>query len=354
VATDPAERLAERIFKDALGALELYALYLGERLGLYRALAEGGAATPAELASRTHTSQRLVREWLEQQTSSGLLEVADAGAEPAARRYSLPADLIPVLADADATGYLARMGVNIVRAGRRLPDVVESFRTGTAPPPLPWQPEGWAEFNRPRYLNLLGRLWLPAVGDVDQRLRREPPARVADIACGSGWSSIAMALAYPSITVDGFDLDADVIDLARRNAADRGVEDRVKFEVRDAVDMAGEYDLVTIFEALHDMTRPVEVLRAVLGMLGDGGTVIVADELVEEAFRPNAPDRDRYAYAWSVVSCLPGAMGDPETAATGAVMRPSTLRGYCLEAGFSRMEVLPIETPFWRFYRIWP
>jgi 2-polyprenyl-3-methyl-5-hydroxy-6-metoxy-1,4-benzoquinol methylase len=353
---DEADALVERLFQDALGALELYTVYLGERLGLYRALADGGPATSAELAGRTGTVERYVREWLEHHASSGLLAVDDPAAGPLARRYRLPAALVPVLVDQDDVRYQAHKGVDIARAGRSLPNLVEAFRSGGAPPPLPWAPEGRAEVNRALFVNLLGREWLPAIPEVDRRLRAAPPARVADVACGTGWSSIAMAEAYPAITVDGFDLDPDVVAAARGNARDAGVADRVRFEVSDASDptVTHGYDLVTVFEALHDMSRPVEALRAARGMLAEGGSVVVADELVGDEFLAPAPDRDRYAYGWSVVSCLPGAMGDPQTAATGAVMRPATLRRYAAEAGFATVEVLPIQSDYWRFYRLIP
>jgi SAM-dependent methyltransferase len=353
---DPTAALAQRLFQDAVGALELYTVYLGERLGLYRALAEGGPATSTELAERTGTTERYVREWLEHHASSGLLTVDDVKAQPLARRYRLPPEHVPVLADPDDVRYEAHKGVDIVRAGRPLPELLEAFRTGGAPPPLPWEPEGRAEFNRALYLNLLGRRWLPAIPEVDRRLRSRPPARIADVACGTGWSSIAMALAYPEVAVDGFDLDPDVIAVAREHASSAGVADRVRFSVIDAADpeLAGRYDLVTIFEALHDMSRPVDALRAANGMLHRGGSVLVADELVEDEFTTAAPDRDRYAYGWSVVSCLPSAMGDPQTAATGAVMRASTVRRYAAEAGFRAVEVLPIDSDWWRFYRLLP
>ncbi|MFN2589448.1 MAG: class I SAM-dependent methyltransferase, partial [Actinomycetota bacterium] len=223
-------------------------------------------------------------------------------------------------------------------------------------PPEPWEPEGRAEFNRALFINLLGTEWLPAIPEIDERLRAEPPARVADVACGTGWSSIAMARAYPRITVDGFDLDPDAIEAARENARDAGLSERVTFFVTDASDLEarGGYDLVTIFEALHDISRPVDALRAARGMLGPGGTVLVADERVEDEFTAPASDLERTAYAWSVVSCLPPVMADPETRATGAVMRPDTLRAYAVEAGFADMEVLAVETDHLRFYRLIP
>jgi 2-polyprenyl-3-methyl-5-hydroxy-6-metoxy-1,4-benzoquinol methylase len=353
---DPADALAERLFQDALGALELYTIYLGERLGLYRALVDSGPATSSELAGRTGTAERYIREWLEHHAASGLLEVDDARADPLVRLYWMPPEHIPVLADPDDVRYDAHKGVDIVRAGRPLPQLVEAFRTGDAPPPLPWWPEGRAEFNRALFLNLLGKEWLPSIRDVDRRLRAEPPARIADVACGTGWSSIAMAQAYPRVVVDGFDLDEDVIAAAREHATENEVADRVSFAVLDASDpgLSARYDLVTIFEALHDMSRPVEALRAARELLAPGGSVVVADEVVQDEFTAPASDRERYNYAWSVVSCLPAAMGDPETAATGAVMRPSTLRRYAVEAGLSEMEVLPIQSEFFRFYRLVP
>jgi len=147
-----------------------------------------------------------------------------------------------------------------------------------------------------------------------------------------------------------------VIAAARRNAEQAGLSGRVAFAVTDASgpDMTGRFDLVTIFEALHDMSRPVDALRAARGLLDRSGSVVIADELVEDEFTAPASDLERYHYGWSVVACLPGAMGDAGTAATGAVMRPATLRRYAQEAGFRGVEVLPLETPTWRFYRLTP
>jgi predicted O-methyltransferase YrrM len=351
---DRTKALRERLFNDSVGALELYTIYLGVRLGLYRALAEDGAATSSQLAARTGTNERYVREWLEHHAVSALLAVEDPQAEPLARRYRLPQEHIPVLANRDDVRYEAYNGVDIVRAARGLPQLVEAFRAGNAPPPLPWEPEGRADPNRARFINLLGTTWLPAILDLDARLRAEPAARVLDVACGTGWSSIAMAEAYPSITVDGVDLDRDAIGAARQHAEQAGVADRVRFSVTDAANLGGtgRYDLVTIFEALHDMSRPVDTLRAARQMLTEDGTLLVVDGLVGEEFTAPASARERNEYGWSVVSCLPGAMGDPQTAATGAVMRPPVLRQYALQAGFSDVEVLPIHTDYWRFYRL--
>jgi 2-polyprenyl-3-methyl-5-hydroxy-6-metoxy-1,4-benzoquinol methylase len=356
MTTDATVALTARLRRDMVGALELFTMYLGERLGLYRALDSDGPATSSELAARTGTAERYVREWLEHHAASGLLEVDDTAAGPLIRRYRMPAGHAAVLADPENVCYRAFNGIEIVRGARRLPDLVEAFRSGDAPPPLPWAPEGRADYNRPVYLSLLGTQWLPAIAEVHARLSSQPAARVADLACGSGWSSIAMAQAYPLIRVDGFDLDPDVIAAARRNAAQAGLSGRVSFAVTDASGpgMSGRYDLVTILEGLHDMSRPVDALRAARGMLGETGSVIVADELVEDEFTAPASELERYHYGWSVVACLPCAMGDPQTAATGAVMRPSTLRRYAQDAGFGGVEVLPLEDDTWCFYRLIP
>jgi 2-polyprenyl-3-methyl-5-hydroxy-6-metoxy-1,4-benzoquinol methylase len=209
-----------------------------------------------------------------------------------------------------------------------------------------------ARGTRAMYERLLGTEWLPAIPELHERLGADPPARVADVACGSGWSSIAIARAYPKVSVDGIDLDSASIDDAQRNLAGTDVADRVRFHNRDAADaeFADRFDLVTIFEALHDMSRPVDVLRTVRGMLAEGGSVLIADERTEDSFRAPSSDRERLFYGFSILTCLPSAMVGPDAAGTGTVMRTETLRRYATEAGFARADVLPIEHDFWRFY----
>jgi ubiquinone/menaquinone biosynthesis C-methylase UbiE len=183
----------------------------------------------------------------------------------------------------------------------------------------------------------------------------DPPARIADVACGGGWSSIAFARAYPNVRVDGFDLDEASIELARANAAEAGLpDDRVAFHVRDAGDpeLAGRYDLVTIFEALHDMSNPVEALRTARGLAADDGAVLVVDERVADTFTAPGDDVERFMYGWSILLCLPTGMASQPSAATGTVMRADTMRRYAAEAGFSRVEVLPVEHDFFRLYRL--
>ena len=346
--------LGERLFQASIAMFDLMTVYLGDRLGLYRALVQG-PATSTELAGRTGTFERYVREWLEQQTVSGILDVEDEAAGSLERRYRIPPAHVEVLTNEDSLAYGAYRGVEMVRGARPLPELVEAFRTGAPIVPLPWEPEGRAEFNRARYVNLLGKRWLPTIPAIDSRLRADPPARVADLGCGTGWSSISMAKAYPNIRVDGFDLDPDAIARATRNVTSEGLEDRVHFRAQDVAELKGAgYDLVTVFEALHDMARPVDALRVMRGILGQGGVALVADELVAERFTPNVMDYERYIYGWSVVGCLPMSMDGPDPAGTGAVMRPATLRRYAMEAGYRDVDIQPVEDQQWRFYLLHP
>jgi 2-polyprenyl-3-methyl-5-hydroxy-6-metoxy-1,4-benzoquinol methylase len=187
---------------------------------------------------------------------------------------------------------------------------------------------------------------------------------VADVGCGAGWASIALARAYPRARIDGFDADAASVELAQRNAAREGVADRVTFRVHDASDPAGpaadaagyDYDLVLAFETVHDLARPVEALTTMSRLARPGGTVLVAEHRVGEAFAAPGDPVERLSYGISLLFCLPTGMagGTPErpAAGTGTVLRPATLRRYAREAGFRAAEVLPIEHDLFRFYRL--
>ncbi len=353
------DALIERLFQAAITTMDVFCVYVGDRLGYYRALAELGPATSAQLAAATNTQERYAREWLEQQAATGILDVQDSEAGELERRFTLPPAHHEVFLERDSLNYLSGLLRLVVGATRPLPDVLRAFREGGGVPYADYTAdtiEGIAEMNRPMFLNLLGTEWLPAVPDVHARLQADPPARVADVGCGTGWSSIAIARAYPKVEVHGFDLDEPSIERARANAAAEGLNGRVSFAVRDAAypGLAGRYDLVTAFETIHDMARPVEALRKMRGLLAPGGCVIVADERVGETFSAPGDDVERLNYGFSVLHCLPAGMADSPSAATGTVMRPATLRRYAHEAGFREVQILPIENDFWRFYRLAP
>jgi len=346
-----ADALVERLLGATIATLDLYHVYLGDRLGLYRALADAGSLDPAGLANAAGISERYAREWLEQQAVARILDTDGADG------FSLPPEHAEVLLETTSLRYFAPAGKAVVGVASALPRVLEAFQTGGGVPYEAYGPdlrEAIAHLNRPMFLNQLGAEWFPAITDVDARLRSAPPAQVADVGCGTGWSSIAIALAYPEVSVTGLDLDAASIETARANAADTGVAERVAFEVRNAADpgLAGRFDLVCAFETIHDMCDPVGALRAMRSLRAEGGTVVVADERCADEFTVDVDDIERFQWGFSALHCLPCALTDPPAAGTGTIMRTPILRGYAADAGYAAVEVLPIEHDFWRFYRL--
>lgn len=349
------DALVERLFLAAVGTWDVFAVYIGDRLGLYRLLAEHGPSSSAELAQAAGLNERYVREWLEQQASSAILDLDEAGADRTTRRYSLPPGHDEALVDDASLNCIAPLGQLVVACGRPIDAVLDAFRTGDGVPYADYGGdlhEGQARFTRPMFDQLLTTEWLPAAAGVHERLLADPPARVADVACGEGRSSMAIARGYPTVRVDGIDMDPPSIDAARRHLAGSGLEERVEFHLRDAADneLAGNYDLVYIHEALHDMSYPVDVLAACRGLLADGGSLIVADERASETFDPPGDEIERFYYGFSILHCLPVGMVGANAAGTGTVMRTDTVRDYAQQAGFGRFEILPIENDFYRFY----
>lgn len=350
---------AERLFGAALGSADVFTTYLGDRLGLYRALAEGGPATAGQLAERAGIHPRYSREWLEQQAVSGILDVHDPAAGEDVRSYSLPAEHAAALVDPESPFSMAPLARALVSAAMVLPKVLEAFKTGGG---VAWADygsdgiESQGDFNRPWLVSDFATTYLPSVPDVHEKLQRDG-ARVADVACGVGWASIAIAREYPGVRVDGFDLDESSVSIARRTAANDGLSDRVTFEVADAADpsLQGTYDLVVVIEAIHDLSRPVEALETIRRILAPGGVAIVADEKVAEKFTAPGDDVERFMYAASVLMCLPAGMSEQPSAGTGTVMRPATFTRYATDAGFRSVEVVEsIDHPMLRFYRLEP
>jgi 2-polyprenyl-3-methyl-5-hydroxy-6-metoxy-1,4-benzoquinol methylase len=347
----------EQLFQFASGTFNIFGIYIGDRLGYYRALAERGPLTATEFASHTGTHERYAREWLEQQTVAGILEVDNENHRADTRRFRLPPGHVEPLIDCSSLNYMAPLTQLIAGATRPLPAILNAYRTGDGVPFDAYGAdlrEGQAAINYPAFSDQLAKVWLPAIPDVHVRLQADPPARVADVGCGFGWSSIGLAQGYPKVHVDGFDLDEPSIERARENARINGVSDRVRFQKRDAGDpsLAGRYDLVTAFECVHDMTDPISVLQVMRQLAGEEGTVFIVDERVGETFTTKGNDVEWMMYGWSILHCLPVSMVGPGAAGTGTVMRADTLRSYATEAGFRSFEILPIDHFFFRFYRL--
>ena len=351
------DAFAQRLAQDMVGLANIFMQYIGLRLGLYQGLADGGPSTSNELAERTGMHERYIREWLEQQTVTDVLGVDDENLPATQRRYHLPGGRAEVLLNRASESFMGAIPIALVGGVKPIAAVLEAFRSGGGVPFAEYGTdlrEGSAEINRPIFLNHLAQEWLPAMPDVHARLQADPPARVADLGCGCGWSCIAMARGYPHIQVDGLDLDEASIQRARQLAAENGVAERISFQVRNAADpaLAGQYDLVAAFECIHDMSDPVGALRSMRRMARAGGTVLVVDERTGDRFGAENFAAETILYASSVLHCLPVGMSGPHSAGTGALMRPDTLRGYVLEAGFREMEILPVENPSFRIYRL--
>ncbi len=354
-----AEELVGRLFEASLGMFDIMAVYVGDRLGLYRALHEGGPATAGDLAARGQIDPRYAREWLEQQAASGILEVDDVAAGAEERRYRLPDAYVEPLLNVDSPYSIAPLGRSIVACAKVMPQLLEAYRTGGGVAWSDYGPdmiESQGDFNRPWLLGTFGSEVLPAIPAIHERLVADPPARVADVACGVGWAAMAIARAYPKVRVDGFDLDESSIELARQNARDAGLTDRVTFQVRDVAEAESDtYDVAVIIEALHDMTQPVAVLTSIRRMLRADGVALIADEKTEDAFTAPASEAERVYYGFSLFTCLPAAMTERPTAATGTLMRADMMQRLGSESGFRSVERLDKpELDMLRLYRLTP
>lgn len=347
-AAADAETFSSRVMAAALGGMETIAIHLGARLGWYGALREHGPLSPGELAAATDTQERYAREWLEHQAASGYLDVDG-------ERFRLHAGAGEVLADPDSLVYLAPLGRMMAATGKAIDEIAAAYRDGGG---VSWERlgsdarESQAALNRPMYLQALAQEIVPAVPELHERLLGA--ARVADVGTGEGWSAIGLAAGFGGVRVDGFDVDAASVEASRRHAAAYGVNDRVAFHHADVatLDVVAGYDVVTAFECVHDMPDPVGVLAAMRRMAAPGGYVLVMDERTADRFGPEAGPVERMLYGFSLTVCLPDGLSTPGSVGTGTVMRLDTLREYAQAAGFSDVEVLPVEHDMFRFHRL--
>jgi ubiquinone/menaquinone biosynthesis C-methylase UbiE len=357
---DDAKRDAflDRLFVAANGFFDLLGMSMGDRLGLYEALQEKPRTAP-ELAAETGINERYAREWLEHQTISGILDVDNASASADERRYSLSEEHAEVLLDRDSLNYVGSGPRGMMAVARQSLTLEDAFRTGGG---VTWDQFGddmrlaQERTNRPVFLNLLGQDWMKRAPDLDEKLKTADAPRIAEIGSGGGWASIALAKEYPKATVNGFDLDEPSVARATENAKQEGLDDRVSFETRDAGDpqLAGSYDLVTAFECIHDMSQPVAVLSSMRRLATDGGTVLVVDENAAESFGAIGDPMEQILYGYSFSCCLPDGMSSKPSAGTWTVMRPTTFKSYAKEAGFANVDVIDLEHPQFRMYRLTP
>ena len=289
-----------------LGAAASAALtIIGDKLGLYRELAKGDALSPSELAKRTGTSERYVREWLANQAAGGYVDY-----DPSTQLFSLPPERAFLLADENGPLFIQGAFQIVQSMMAAEPQISERFRTGKG---FGWHEqdprlfEGTERFFRPGYnANLIGS-WLPALDGVDAKLRSG--AKVADVGCGLGASTIIMAQAFPNSRFHGFDYHAGSIELARQRAQAAGVADRIEFTVASAKDFPGtDYDLIAYFDCLHDMGDPVGASKHVRSALATDGTWMVVEPFANDRLEDNSNPIGRIFYAASTMLCTPGSL----------------------------------------------
>lgn len=345
--------LEERMLMGALAAGEVMSMYLGDRLGLYRALA-GEPLTVTEFAQATGTDRRYAREWLEQQAAASVLTVIEPDEAYPDFRFVLPREHIGVLVDPEDPSHMAGFARAWGGIARVLPALVDAFRTGAGVPFADYGEEvrtGQGAMNRPMFTHELDSWFAqPAIAEIVGK----PRVRIADLGAGEGWSSLAIARAVPNAEVVAIDADEPSAETARRNARAAGLA--IEARAADAASLAsyGPFQLVTIFEALHDMARPAEVLASARQSLAPGGAMLVMDERVADRFTGPADEIERLMYTFSVLHCLPASRAEQPSAALGTVLRRPILESLAKQAGFAEVEVLPIENLFFRFYLLRP
>jgi SAM-dependent methyltransferase len=348
--------LDARLFEAAIGSLELLSVHLGRRLGLYDALSQAGEVTVDDLAIRAAIAPRYAREWLEQQAVAGFVTVDDPDADAAIRRFRLSDEQHAVFVEPEHPAHISPVADMIAGIAGALDDVADAYRRGTG--------VGYGDYglhlrhgqggiNRPAYTTALAD-WLDAT-EIGPRLHDAGSgARIADVGCGQGWSTIALAAAYPQADIVGFDDDTASIDDARLHAAAAGVD--VTFEALPATAVAdhGPFDAVIVLETLHDLAQPVDALLAWRRALARGGAVVIADEKVADRFTAPGDKTERFMYGFSVLHCLPSSMAAPDSAALGTVLRAATVHELAATAGFGRCAEIDVDAGFFRIYELTP
>jgi 2-polyprenyl-3-methyl-5-hydroxy-6-metoxy-1,4-benzoquinol methylase len=314
---------------------------LGDQLGLYRSLLQGPAGS-AEIARRTETDARYVAEWARGQAAGGYITY-DAGSDT----YSLSTEQAFALTDPDGAVFLPGAFQLALGALAARPRIADAFRTGAG---VGWHEQdqdvfiGCERFFRPGYLANLVPSWIPALEGVEDKLRTG--AKVADIGCGHGASSVLLAQAYPASTVAGSDYHAGSIDEARKRAADAGVTERISFEVASAQTFTGTgYDLVATFDCLHDMGDPLGAARHVREAVAADGTWLIVEPFAGDEVADNMNPVGRVYYSFSTLLCVPNAKSQPGGHALGAQAGEAAIRAVVSEAGFTRFR-RAAETPF--------
>jgi SAM-dependent methyltransferase len=331
----------ERAFDDFVAAMSLPMVVLGDRLGLYKAMSGAGPLTPDELARRTGTAERYVREWLSQQAAGGYVMY-----DGASGRFGLPDEHAAVLADELSPMCLAgafQLAFGYAHSARH---VLDAFRTGEG---VAYDHQdqdvftGVERFYLPAYTANLTTTWIPALTGMAKKL--QAGARIADVGCGHGVSTLLLAQTYPACEVVGFDYHADSIKRAQERARAAGLADVVRFEVARASEFPGRYDLIMLLDCLHDMGDPEAACRHIRAALEPDGTLLIVDPLAGDRLEDNLTPLGRAYYAASTLNCVPTSLSQPGGLALGAQAGEARLREIATRAGFSTFR-RAVEAPF--------
>lgn len=342
-----AEEFTGRVLGDTSATATLALSLIGDRLGLFRSLAEDGPAGSAEIARRTGTQERYVREWLAGMNAAGYLTH-----DPTDGRFHLPPAHRPTLVDEPGPSFLPGVQQELYGALVRLPEVIDAFRHGGGVPHESFPDDlhiGVDRFTAMWHQNLLTQVWIPAVPDVLAKLRAG--CRVADVGCGSGRALIRLAQEYPGVTTVGYDVHSPSIDRARALAAEAGVTDRVRFEVRDAsLGLPEEYDVVTTFDVVHDAVDPQNLLRAIHDALAPDGIYLCLDINCADSVDENVGPVAGLLYGFSVLYCMTCSLAHDGEGLGTMGLTPAVLSRYAQRAGFSGVTRVEIDNPFNNLY----
>ena len=350
IDTDKLMAFVYRAVDEVGATLNCALVVMGDRLGYYRDLAANGPTTPDELAGRTGTGVHYAREWLNAQAAGGFVDY-----DPSTRRYTLPPEHAVALADESSPAFLPGFFQIAHGTARDATMVIDAARSAGG--------LGWAEHNsdvhagcerffRPGYAANLVSTWLPALDGVVAKLTRG--ATVADVGCGHGASTVLMAQAYPRSSFAGSDYHAESIATANDRAAEAAVGDRTRFEVAAATDFSGAgYDLVTMFDCLHDMGDPLGAARHVREVIAPDGTWMIVEPAAGDTVEENLNPVGRAYYGFSTLLCTPASLSQPPGAALGTQAGPARIRAVTADAGFSRFRQVA-QTPFNHVYEVKP
>lgn len=334
-------RLMEKVIIDVGAAMNAALIVIGDRMGLYKALFEAGPLNAEQLAAKTGTAERYVREWIRAQAAGGYVTY-----DPEEDNYSLSAEQALLFADEESPAFVVggfQVSLAAVKSAQHLQEV---FTSGEG---IAWQEhdhdlfDGTERFFRPGYAANLVKAWIPSLDGVEQKLQNG--AKVADLGCGHGASTILMAQAYPNSRFFGFDAHAESIQTARQRAGEAGVADRVRFEVASLKNYDGApYDLVMIFDTLHDLGDPVGAAAHMLSTLRPEGTLMIVEPYAHDTLSRNLNPLGRMMYAASTFFCTPNSLSQEVGTALGAQAGETRIREVAFQAGFTRFRRVN-ETP---------